>query len=82
MWKRVAQAAGLLTGLALTRSGQNPGGVKIRVRRWPGRVKNPGRAQTGSEMTSASSNLNRFDRVENGSGQNRFDWVGHVTGSS
>ena len=69
MWKRVAQAAGLLTGSALIGSGQDQG------RALTGSGQNPGRAQTGSEMTSASGNSNRFDRVENGSGQNRFDRV-------
>ena len=97
----MSQTARLLTGSALTGSGQNPGWALTGSGQNPGRTlagsgQNPGRALTGSgqksrsavdrviddaSMTPASGNLNRFDRVENGSGQNRFDRVGHVTGS-
>ena len=62
--------SGQTSGRALTGSGQNPG-----------RVKNPGRVLTGQDdvsMTSAPGNLNRFDRVKNGSGQRLVgscDWV-------
>ena len=49
----MAQAAGLLTGSALTGSGQDPGRPLTGSGQNPGQVKNPGRAQTGSEMTSA-----------------------------
>ena len=87
----VLTGSGQNPGRALTGSGQNPG------RPLTGSSQNPGRSLTGSgqksgsgsdrvgddvSMTSASGNLNRFDRVENGSGQNWFDRVGHVTGSS
>ena len=38
----------------LTGSGVDRVGSKIRVGRWPGRVKNPGRALAGSGQTSES----------------------------
>ena len=72
----MSQAAGLLTGSALTGSGVDRVGSKSgsgvdRVGQNPGRVKNPGRAQTGSEMTSASGLTgSKTDRVR--------DWVGHA----
>ena len=53
MWKRVAQAAGLLTRSALIGSGQNPG------RPLPGSGQNQGRPLTGSGQKSRSG----IDRI-------------------
>ena len=82
---------GSKSGSALIGSGQNPGrGVDRAGSKSGSAVDRVGsksglgsdRVRDDVSMTSASGNLNRFDRVENGSGQNRFDRVGHVTGSS
>ena len=61
-------------------SGHNPGRplTESGQKSWSGL----NRVRDDVIMTSASDNLNRFDRVENGLGKNRFDRVGHVTGSS
>ena len=81
MWKRVAQAAGLLSGSALTGSGQDPGRALTGSGQNPGRVltglgQNPGQSLTGSGQKSESG----VDRImmtsasgltgsKNGSGQ-------------
>ena len=61
-------------GRPLTRSGQNPGRSLI--------GSGSDRVRDDVSMMSASDNLNRLTGSKNGSGQNRFDRIGHVTGSS
>ena len=73
MWKRVAQAAGSLTGSGQkSRSGVDRVGSKIQVGALTG--------QDDVSMTSAPGNLNRSDRVRNRVGAGAGS--GHVTGSS
>ena len=78
MWKRVSQVAGLLTGSGVDLVGSKSGSGVDRV---GSNSRSGQKSGSGSDQVRDDVSI-RFDRVENGSGQNRFDRVGQVTGSS